>query len=56
MKLASTAAFEALSDIRHDRYGSSLDLPCKSEIFGKRPLLANRGYDDVGFRLVRDLQ
>lgn len=23
---------------------------------GKRPLLANRGYDDVSFRLVRDLQ
>ena len=23
---------------------------------GQRPLLANRGYDDVGFRLVRDLQ
>jgi hypothetical protein len=22
----------------------------------QRPLLANRGYDDVGFRLVRDLQ
>ena len=41
MKLPSTAAFEALSDIRHNRYGSSLDLPCKSKIFGKRPLLAN---------------
>jgi hypothetical protein len=41
MKLPSTAAFEAFSDVRHNRYGSSLDLPCKPEIPCKRPLLGN---------------
>ena len=39
MKLSSTAAFEALSDIGHNRYGSSLDLPGKPKIFCKRSLL-----------------
>jgi hypothetical protein len=41
MKLASTAAFEALGDIRHNRYGSSLDLPGKPKIFGKGSLLSH---------------
>jgi hypothetical protein len=41
MKLPSTAAFEALSDIGHNRYGSSLDLPAKPKIFGKGSLLSH---------------
>jgi hypothetical protein len=41
MKLASTAAFEALGDIRHNRYDSSLELPGKPEIPCKRSLLRN---------------
>jgi hypothetical protein len=32
MKLTSTATFEPFSNVRHDRYGSSLDLPYKPEI------------------------
>jgi hypothetical protein len=41
MKFPSTTAFKTLSDIRHNRYGSALDLPREPEIFGKSPLLGN---------------
>jgi hypothetical protein len=41
MKFPSTTAFKALSDIKHHRYNRSLDLPRKSEIPCKRPLLGN---------------
>jgi hypothetical protein len=38
MQPPSTAAFEALSHIRHNRYGSSLNWPGKPEISCKRSL------------------
>jgi hypothetical protein len=38
MELPSTLAFEALSDIGHNRYGSSLHLPCKAEVSCKGSL------------------
>lgn len=41
MKFPPNTAFNTLSDIRHNRYGGALDLPSKSEIFGKRPVLGN---------------
>jgi hypothetical protein len=37
VQFPSTTAFKTLSDIRHDRYGSALDLPSEPEIFGKSP-------------------